>query len=83
MAQDYDVVSKLYATLPPYSTTLSPVFLPYIAFILLLSTFTLGFYFTTLPKDSLPVRELSVASLASILAGFGVVSLFCAAGVNV
>lgn len=36
-----------------------------------------------LPKDTLPVREAAVASLASLLGGFGVVALFCTAGVYV
>ncbi|EMD41500.1 hypothetical protein CERSUDRAFT_90065 [Gelatoporia subvermispora B] len=37
----------------------------------------------SLPKDTLPVRETAVASLASILGGFGVVALFCTVGVYV
>lgn len=37
----------------------------------------------SLPKDSIPFREGAVASLASILGGFGVVALFCSVGVNV
>lgn len=37
----------------------------------------------SLPKDSIPIREGAVASLASILGGFGVVALFCSVGVNV
>jgi hypothetical protein len=36
-----------------------------------------------LPKDTLPIRETAVASTASILAGFGVVALFCSVGVYV
>lgn len=36
----------------------------------------------SLPKDKIPIREGAVASLASILGGFGVVALFCAVGVN-
>lgn len=34
-----------------------------------------------LPKDKIPVRELAVASTASLLGGFGVVAMFCNAGV--
>jgi len=36
-----------------------------------------------LPKDTLPIREAAVASTASVLAGFGVVALFCSVGVYV
>ena len=36
-----------------------------------------------LSKDALPVREFAVASVASILSGFGVVALFCSVGVYV
>ena len=36
-----------------------------------------------LPKDKIPIREASVASLASILGGFGVVALFYTVGVYV
>lgn len=36
----------------------------------------------SLPKDTFPLREAAVASTASILAGFGVVALFCSVGVN-
>jgi len=73
--------------------------LPYLALVLLASTFGLAFYFTmyallyscfnsllihdSLPKQSLPLRELAVASTASLLGGFGVVSLFCSVGVYV
>ena len=34
-----------------------------------------------IPKSTLPVHELLVASLASVLGGFGVVALFCSVGV--
>jgi len=37
----------------------------------------------SLPKDTLPLRETAVASISSILGGFGVVALFCSVGVNV
>lgn len=36
-----------------------------------------------LPKNTIPARETAVASIASILAGFGVVALFCSVGVYV
>jgi hypothetical protein len=72
--------------------------LPFLALVLLAATFALAFYFTTyvvplllfhislsysLPKDALPLRETAVAATASTLAGFGVVALFCTAGVYV
>ena len=37
----------------------------------------------SLPKEKIPVRELAVASTASLLGGFGVVALFCSVGVYV
>lgn len=36
-----------------------------------------------LPKSGVPLKELAVASTASVLGGFGVVALFCTAGVYV
>jgi hypothetical protein len=36
-----------------------------------------------LPKDTIPIYEAVVASIASILGGFGVVALFCTVGVYV
>lgn len=36
-----------------------------------------------LPKAAVPLREIAVASTASVLAGFGVVALFCSVGVYV
>ncbi|KAJ6614906.1 hypothetical protein B0H10DRAFT_1802463, partial [Mycena sp. CBHHK59/15] len=58
--------------------------LPYLAFILLFLTFTLAFYASTYAtKRHHPIRETAVATLASLLGGFGVVALFCSAGVYV
>jgi hypothetical protein len=37
----------------------------------------------SLPKNAIPLKEVAVASTASILGGFGVVALFCTAGVYV
>ncbi|TFK71742.1 hypothetical protein BDN72DRAFT_764449, partial [Pluteus cervinus] len=73
----------LHRALPPFSAYIPLAVLPYIAFVLLASTFVLGFYFTTLPKATVPIRELTVAAIASVLGGFGVVALFCSAGVYV
>lgn len=36
-----------------------------------------------LPKATIPLREVAVASTASILGGFGFVALFCSVGVYV
>lgn len=41
------------------------------------------FLFYRLPKQTIPIRELTVASTASLLGGFGVVALFCSVGVYV
>lgn len=37
----------------------------------------------SLPRNAIPLKEVAVASTASILGGFGVVALFCTAGVYV
>ncbi|KAH7884095.1 hypothetical protein F5I97DRAFT_1938696 [Phlebopus sp. FC_14] len=80
---NYDTIQALHKSLPPFSPYVSASLLPYIAFVLLTSTFVLAFYFSTLPKDKIPIREAVVATLASVLGGFGVVALFCSVGVNV
>ncbi|KIY61743.1 hypothetical protein CYLTODRAFT_433506 [Cylindrobasidium torrendii FP15055 ss-10] len=79
----YEELKALHASLPPFSPIVPTSLLPTLALVLLFATFVLGFYFSTLPKDTLPIRELQVASLASILGGFGVVALFCSVGVYV
>ncbi|VDC07011.1 unnamed protein product [Peniophora sp. CBMAI 1063] len=80
---DYDTVKHLHQTLPAFSPTIPVSALPNLAFVLLTATFGLAFYFSTLSKDTVPIRELGVALTASVLGGFGVVALFCAAGVYV
>lgn len=80
---DYQAVHALHRTLPSFSPSVPVGLLPYLAFLLLAATFVLAFYFSTLPTDKVPIREVAVASLASILAGFGVVAMFCTVGVYV
>ncbi|KAL9715694.1 hypothetical protein Ac2012v2_000137 [Leucoagaricus gongylophorus] len=80
---DYDSAKLVWNALPPFAPHIPTAALPYLAFGLLSSTFSLAFYFTTLPSQSLPLRELAVASAASLLGGFGIVALFCSAGVYV
>lgn len=79
---DYDAISSLHRNLPAFSPYVPVGLLPYLAFILLAATFGLAFYFSTLPKANV-LRELAVASTASILGGFGIVALFCSVGVYV
>lgn len=87
MSQDtaaaYDAIKQLHQSLPAFSPYIAVGLLPYIAFFLLTATFALAFYFSTLSKDTLPVRETVVALTASALGGFGVVALFCTVGVYV
>ncbi|KAI0762469.1 hypothetical protein C8Q74DRAFT_1318930 [Fomes fomentarius] len=78
---DYASIQALHRSTSAFSPAIPVSLLPYIAFILLGATFALGFYFSTLPKEKLPVRETAVATTASVLGGFGVVALFCSAGV--
>ncbi|OCH94211.1 hypothetical protein OBBRIDRAFT_789548 [Obba rivulosa] len=80
---DYASIQALHKASPAFSPYIPVGLLPYLAFLLLSSTFALAFYFSTLPKQTLPVREAAVASLASVLGGFGVVALFCSVGVYV
>jgi len=72
-----------YTSAPAFQPLVPVALLPFIAFALLFITFTLAFYVSTLPKDTVPVRETAVATVASVLGGFGVVALFCSAGVYV
>ncbi|KAJ7223243.1 hypothetical protein GGX14DRAFT_352151, partial [Mycena pura] len=74
---------SIYTTSPVYQPLVPVGLLPYLTFFLLFLTFTLGFYVSTLPKTTIPVREAAVASLASVLGGFGVVAMMCTVGVNV
>ncbi|KDR68673.1 hypothetical protein GALMADRAFT_256450 [Galerina marginata CBS 339.88] len=71
----------LHHSLPAFSPIVPTALLPFVAALFLLPTFALAFYFSTLPKDRLAVREPLVALLASTLGGFGIVALFCSAGV--
>ncbi|KAL0950511.1 hypothetical protein HGRIS_007320 [Hohenbuehelia grisea] len=80
---DYEAMQALHNALPAFEPIVPEALLPYLAFVLLALTFVLAFYFSTLPKDKVPARELAVASTASILGGFGVVCLFCSVGVYV
>ncbi|KAI0358867.1 hypothetical protein OH77DRAFT_1493860 [Trametes cingulata] len=80
---DYSAVQALHRSAPSFSPYIPVGLLPYIAFLLLGATFALAFYFSTLPKEKIPARELAVASTASLLGGFGVVAMFCTVGVYV
>ncbi|KAM5530424.1 hypothetical protein V8D89_015899 [Ganoderma adspersum] len=80
---DYASIQALHKSTPAFSPTIPTALLPYLAFFLLSATFGLAFYFSTLPKEKIPARELAVASTASLLGGFGVVALFCSVGVYV
>ncbi|KAL4253352.1 Dolichyl-diphosphooligosaccharide-protein glycosyltransferase subunit OST5 [Pleurotus pulmonarius] len=80
---NYEAIKVLHNSLPPFAPAIPVAALPFLALVLLSATFGLAFYFTTLPKDTVPLRELGVASTASLLGGFGVVALFCSAGVYV
>ncbi|GAA99814.1 hypothetical protein E5Q_06517 [Mixia osmundae IAM 14324] len=64
---------------PPVPTTL----LPGIGFSLLAVSFALTFYFTTLPKTTVPAKELLIAAVVSLMAGMGTVATFCTLGISV
>ncbi|RXW23469.1 hypothetical protein EST38_g2366 [Candolleomyces aberdarensis] len=80
---DYDATRALHSSLPAFQPLIPVQILPFLALVLLAATFGLAFYSSTLPKSTFPAKELAVASTASILGGFGVVALFCTAGVYV
>ncbi|TEB26293.1 hypothetical protein FA13DRAFT_1795708 [Coprinellus micaceus] len=80
---DYDALKTLHSSAAPFTPLVPVSLLPALALILLSATFVLAFYFSTLPKNAIPLKEVAVASTASILGGFGVVALFCTAGVYV
>ncbi|KAI0027266.1 hypothetical protein K488DRAFT_91073 [Vararia minispora EC-137] len=80
---DYETVKHLHQTLPAFAPAVPVSLLPSLASILLITTFGLAFYFTTLSKDTFPAREIGVALTASALGGLGVVALFCTVGVYV
>ncbi|KAE9397842.1 hypothetical protein BT96DRAFT_822712, partial [Gymnopus androsaceus JB14] len=73
----------LHSSLPPFQPFISLAILPYLAFILLATTFAMAFYSSTLPKTKIPGLEVPLALTASVLGGFGVVALFCTVGVYV
>ncbi|CAG7847841.1 SubName: Full=Uncharacterized protein {ECO:0000313/EMBL:CCA77868.1} [Serendipita indica DSM 11827] len=79
----YSSLQQLHASLPAFAPLISQSLIPYLAWSLLLTSFGLGFYFTTLPKHSVPVTEILVALVASILGGFGTVAMFCTLGVYI
>ncbi|KAI0809166.1 hypothetical protein BC629DRAFT_1590238 [Irpex lacteus] len=81
-SSSYESVVALHKNIPSFAPYVPVALLPYLAFVLLGATFALAFYFSTIPK-SLPVHEALVASVASVLGGFGVVALFCSVGVYV
>ncbi|KAI5897301.1 uncharacterized protein SCHCODRAFT_02696030 [Schizophyllum commune H4-8] len=78
---EYESIQALHRNLPAFQPSIPVSLLPYLAFILLGSTFALTFWFSTMPKN-VPL-EMTAASLASVLGGFGVVALFCTVGVYV
>ncbi|EPQ29351.1 uncharacterized protein PFL1_03106 [Pseudozyma flocculosa PF-1] len=81
--RSHQELAALHAAAPSFVPSIPVTSLPYIAFILLASAFLSAFYFTTLPKRSLTPTEVTVALLASLEVGFGVVALFNAVGVYV
>ncbi|CEL58363.1 hypothetical protein RSOLAG1IB_03109 [Rhizoctonia solani AG-1 IB] len=80
---DYAQVKALHESLPAFAPLIPTAVLPYLAFVLLTSTFALGFYFSTLPKNIMRPHEIVVSVLASVLGGLGVVALFNSVGVYV
>ncbi|SPO43302.1 uncharacterized protein PSANT_00986 [Moesziomyces antarcticus] len=76
-------LAELHANSPAFKPLIPTALLPYIAFVSLFSLFLSAFYFTTLPKRGLSVKEVVVGIAASLQAGLGVVALFNAVGVYV
>jgi len=80
---NYEQLKALHYSLPAFAPVIPTALLPYLTATLLIPTFALAFYFSTIPKHTVPIWETAVASVASILGGFGVVALFCSVGVYV
>ncbi|GAA5874569.1 hypothetical protein JCM1840_002232 [Sporobolomyces johnsonii] len=84
MPSTYDQLLAEHAALPPFEPFLAPSSLQPFAVLFLSLAFVLSFYFSTLrSKSALPISELAVGALASVLGGFGLVFAFCAVGVCV
>ncbi|KAF9073965.1 hypothetical protein BDP27DRAFT_1444563 [Rhodocollybia butyracea] len=47
----YESIKALHSSLPPFQPLVSVALLPYLALVLLASTFALAFYSSTLPKN--------------------------------
>ncbi|WVQ81354.1 hypothetical protein IAT38_003477 [Cryptococcus sp. DSM 104549] len=79
----YSEAKALHSSLPAFEPPVPTSSLPTIALVGLLGFFLLTFIFTALPTSRFPIQELSTAAIASLLAGGGVVALFCTVGVYV
>ncbi|GAA6025500.1 hypothetical protein JCM11491_002841 [Sporobolomyces phaffii] len=82
----YDQLVAEHATLSPFTPFLAPSSVRPVSIVFLSLAFIASFYFSTLRSKStvvVPVRELAVGSIASVLGGFGIVLAFCAVGVCV
>ncbi|GAA5883815.1 hypothetical protein JCM16303_002389 [Sporobolomyces ruberrimus] len=84
MSSTYDQLSLEHASLPSFEPFLPPSSLKPLSIVFLSLAFIASFYFSTLrSKSTVPIPEIAVGSIASILGGFGLVLAFCAVGVNV
>ncbi|GAA5912731.1 OST5 family protein [Sporobolomyces salmoneus] len=84
MSSTYDQLAAEYSSLPSFTPFLSPTTLKPLSVFCLSLAFIASFYFSTLrSKSSLPLSEVAIGSVASILGGFGLVLGFCAVGVCV
>ncbi|KAL7408863.1 hypothetical protein BDY24DRAFT_405127 [Mrakia frigida] len=80
-SSSYQALKSLHFSSPSFTPLIPTTSLPLIAGVTLSAAFVSSFYFTTLKRS--PVQETITASVSSLLAGVGVVALFCAVGVNV
>ncbi|GAA5913473.1 hypothetical protein JCM6882_001970 [Rhodosporidiobolus microsporus] len=86
MSAFYADAQAAYASATPFTPFLPTSSLSTFAVFSLTLAFVLSFYFSTLrssSKSGLPLQEMGVAGVASILGGFALVFAFCAVGVNV
>ncbi|GAA6043320.1 hypothetical protein JCM8097_001183 [Rhodosporidiobolus ruineniae] len=84
MSSSYAEALAQHQSLPAFSPLLPSSSLSSLAVLLLSLSFVLSFYFSTLrSKAVVPIQELVVAALASVVGGVGLVSAFCAVGANV
>jgi len=80
-ADAYVQLQSVFRSSPVFAPPIPLSLLPYLSTIFLFLAFVMGFYSTTIKSKGVSAKELAVAALASLFAGFGTVALFASSGV--